>query len=115
MQDGAGQFAVEAMDVAGEFGKAEIDQAVELAQPIAEVLQQPLAQANQFAQLLGGGVGQRRGRGCFWAAKRAIPKASMASVLVRSRSSPANRWVRSGLSNATAKPAVANTANRFFQ
>ena len=43
-QDGAGQFAVEGAHVAGELGKAEIDQAVQLPHAIAEILQQARAQ-----------------------------------------------------------------------
>jgi hypothetical protein len=65
MEDCAGQFAVEAFDVAGELGEAEVDQAVKLAHAITEVLHQPVTQANELAQLLGGGVGQPRGRGAL--------------------------------------------------
>ncbi len=65
MEDCAGQFAVEAFDVAGELGEAEVDQAVKLAHAITEVLHQSVTQANELAQLLGGGVGQPRGRGAL--------------------------------------------------
>jgi hypothetical protein len=75
-----------------------------LAHAIAEVLDQAVARS-----------GKRLAAGCFWAAKRAIPKASMASVCVRCNSSPANRRVRSGFSSATAKPAATKAAKRFFQ
>ncbi len=61
-QDGTGQFAVEGAHVAGEFGEAEIDQAVQVPHAIDEILQQALAQLHQFAQFLGEGVGQGRGR-----------------------------------------------------
>ena len=65
VQDGAGQLAVEAVDVASEFREAQIDQAMQLAHAIAEVLQQPLAQVHQLAQLLGYGVGNASARRPF--------------------------------------------------
>ena len=56
-----GQRAVEAADMAGEFGEAEIDQAVELADPVVEVLAQPIAVADEFAQALGVAIVARTG------------------------------------------------------
>ncbi|HXU54759.1 MAG TPA: hypothetical protein VN744_04950, partial [Casimicrobiaceae bacterium] len=61
VQDGRGELGVEAAHIAREFGKSEIDRAMQLAHPIAEVLQQAIAQAYQFAQFFRGGVGQMRG------------------------------------------------------
>ena len=88
--------------MAGELGEAEIDQAMELTDTVAEVGDQAVTMADQFAQFVGGGIRQRVTAGRFWAPKRAMPSASMESVLVRPRSSPAKRRVRNGLSNATA-------------
>ena len=115
VQDGAGELAVEAADVAGELGEAEIDQAVQLAHAIAEVLQQPVAQAHQLAQLLGGRVGQAGGRGTLLGGEAGDAERVDGVGLGALESSPAKRWVRSGLSNATLWPAAAKAANRFFQ
>ena len=52
-QQTGGEHAVEAADVAGELGEAEIDQAMQLADPIAEILPQPVAMADELAQGLG--------------------------------------------------------------
>ena len=52
-QQTGGEHAVEAADVAGELGEAEIDQAMQLADPIVEILPQPVAMADQLAQNLG--------------------------------------------------------------
>ena len=65
MQDRAGQFAVETAHVAGEFGEAEVDQAMQLAHAITEILQQPLAQTHPRAQLVGGRIGQLCGQWVF--------------------------------------------------
>ena len=62
-QDGDREFAVEGPHMAREFGKAEIDEAVQLPHAIAEVLEQPLAQPDELAQFLGEGIGQGRGGG----------------------------------------------------
>ena len=48
--------------MAGELGEAEIDQAMELTDTVAEVGDQAVAMADQFAQLVGGGIRQP-GRG----------------------------------------------------
>ncbi len=61
MQDGARQFAVQSAHVAGELGEAEVDQAVQLSDAVGEVLGEPVVQADEFAQLLGGGLGQAGG------------------------------------------------------
>src|SRR5512142_2800208 len=53
-QQRAGQHAVQALDVATELRKAEIDQAMELTDAVAEVGDQTVAMADQFAQLVGG-------------------------------------------------------------
>ena len=44
--------------MAGELGEAEIDQAMELTDTVAEVGDQAVAMADQFAQLVGGGIRQ---------------------------------------------------------
>ena len=83
---GGGEHAVEAADVAGELGEAEVDQAVQLAHPVVEVLAQPVAVADELAQ---GSRRPRRAAGWARGASRRRggrgPSASMASVLVRSR------------------------------
>jgi hypothetical protein len=48
--------------VSGELREAEVDQAVQLALPVAEVLDQTNAEPNQLADLLGG-LAEQRGRG----------------------------------------------------
>ena len=88
---------------------------MQLAHPVVEVLPQPVAMADQLAQVLGRLVVQPGGRGALLEAERARPRASIASVLVRSRLASWKRRVRSGLSSATSCPAAASTANRFFQ
>jgi hypothetical protein len=99
----------------GELRKAEIHEPVQLTDPVPEVLPQPIAEPHQLAQLLDRPSGSRLAAGRLCAAKRAIPTASIASVCVRWRSSPAKRRVRSGFNSATAKPAATSAANRFFQ
>src|SRR5262249_13373258 len=44
LENGGGQLTVERLDVASELGKAEIDQAVKLANPVVEVLLEPVAE-----------------------------------------------------------------------
>ena len=61
-QQRARQHAVQALDVAGELGEAEIDQAMELTDTVAEVGDQAVTMADQFAQFVGGGIRQP-GRG----------------------------------------------------
>ena len=85
-QQTGGEHAVEAADVAGELGEAEVDQAMQLADPVAEILPQPVAMADELAQALGGLVVQPGWCGALLeCAERARPVASIASVLVRSR------------------------------
>ncbi len=52
-EQAGGELAVEGPDVAGEFRKAEIDHAVQLADAVVEILAQPVAVADQLAQSLG--------------------------------------------------------------
>lgn len=73
---------------------------------VAAVLQQPFTQAYYFTQIVESLLRKGLAGGFFCAAKRAMPRASIASVLVRSNSSSAKRLVRIGLSNATKKPAL---------
>ena len=100
-QDGAGELAVEAAHIAGEFGEAEIDQAVQLPHAIAEVLQQPLPQAHQFAQLFGRGIGQPGGRGLFLGGEAGEAERINGIGLGALQILLAKRWVRRGLSKAT--------------
>jgi hypothetical protein len=46
-QDHGGQLAVERADIAGELRKAEVDQAVQLADPVVEVRLEPVAVADE--------------------------------------------------------------------
>ena len=52
-QQAGGEHAVEAADIAGELGKAEIDQTVQLAHAVVEILAQPVTMAHQLTQRLG--------------------------------------------------------------
>ena len=64
-EQAGGEHAVEAADVAGELGEAEIDQAMQLADAVVEVLAQPVAMADQLAQGLGDLVVQMGGFGAL--------------------------------------------------
>ena len=55
-QQAGGRHGVEAVDVAGDLGKAEIDQAVKLAHAVVEVLLNAGAMMDEFAQGLGSAV-----------------------------------------------------------
>ena len=123
-QQAGGELAVEAANVAGELseiakrfalGEAEVDQTMELAHPVVEVLAQPVAVADQLAQAFGGLVMQM-GKG--WAlliSEAGRPWALMASVLVRSKLAFWKRLAWNGLSRVTSCSAAVSTANRFFQ
>ena len=64
-EQAGGEHAVEAADIAGELGEAEIDQAMQLADAIVEVLAQPVAVTHEFAQGLGDVVVQMGGFGAL--------------------------------------------------
>ena len=60
-QQASGEHAVEAADVAGELGESEIDQAMELAHSVVEVLPEAVAVADQLAECLGDLIVQTSG------------------------------------------------------
>ena len=64
-QEASGKHAVEAADVARELREAEIDEPVQLTDAVVEVLAQPVAVTDQFAQALGGLVVQPGRRRAF--------------------------------------------------
>jgi hypothetical protein len=84
-EQAGGELACEGADVAGELGEAEIDEAVELADAVVEVLAEAVAVADQFAQGLGDLVVQADGCGALLEGEAGEACSSMASVLVRSR------------------------------
>ncbi len=53
------------MDVAGELREPQVEEPMQLALAIAEVLTQAIPVAQPFAQLLGGRIGQATGRRPF--------------------------------------------------
>ena len=114
-QDSDGELAVERTHVAGEFGEAEIDQAVQLPQPIAEVLKQSFAQVHEFAQFLGECIGQRGHRGLLGGGEtgdgQGIDGIGFGALQIDAREAMRAH----GLSKAMRWPAAAKTANRFFQ
>jgi hypothetical protein len=63
LQQGDGDLAAEITDVSGQLRKSEIDQAVQLAHAVAEVLDEPIAKAHELAQLPSHRVRQTGGRG----------------------------------------------------
>ena len=65
-QQAGGEHAVEAADVAGELGETEVDQAMQLSNAVVEVLAQPVAVADQFAQAVGNLVVQVGGFRAFF-------------------------------------------------
>ena len=65
-EEAGGEHAVEAANVAGELGKAEIDQTMELANAIIEILAQPVTVADQLPQGLGDFVVQMGGGGSLF-------------------------------------------------
>lgn len=72
-EQAGGEHAVEGADVAGELGEAEIDQAMELADAVVEVLAQPVAVADHLAQALGDLVVQPGRRGALFEAEAGEP------------------------------------------
>ena len=68
-EQAGGEHAVEAADVAGEFREDEIDQAMQLAHAVVEVVAQPVAVADQFTQALGDLVVQLGRRGALFEAE----------------------------------------------
>jgi hypothetical protein len=109
------QLAPQIAHLAGELRKAEVHQPVELAHPVPKVLAQPIAKPDQLAQFLRRPIGQPAGRRLFLRGDARDPHCIDGVGLVRCRSSPAKRCVRSGFNSATAKPAAISAANRFFQ
>jgi len=65
-EEAGGEHAVEAANVAGELGKAEIDQTMELANAIIEILAQPVTVADQLPQGLGPAGSRRFRRADGW-------------------------------------------------
>ena len=53
MEHGAGQFAVQAADVASELREAQIDETVQLTHAVAEVLHEPVPVTHELSQFLG--------------------------------------------------------------
>ena len=82
-QQAGGEHAVKTADETGELREAEVGQAVQLAHPVAGILAQPVAVADQLAQRFGDLVGQVGGAERFSKARRGRPWASMLSVSVR--------------------------------
>ena len=113
--EAGGEHAVEATNVAGELGKSEVDQAVQLAHLVVEVLP---GSGRGGAPGRGSRAGiwsrwrtssrrlseasscSRGGAGRFSKASRARPAASIASVFVRSRPASWKRRAVNGFSSA---------------
>jgi hypothetical protein len=114
-EQAGGEHAVEAADVAGEFREDEVDQAMQLAHAVVEVLAQPVAVADQFAQALGDLVVHPGRRRALLEAETGEAMGVVTSVLVRSRLLSWKRRATNGLSSTTSWPAAVSTANRFFQ
>lgn len=114
-QDGRGQRAPEVRDGARELGEAEVDQAVELADPVAEVLDEAIAEVDEFPQFLEGAV--RQGRRLRPLLPAEVREAEGIDG-VRRRPPPCllgEAWGRKGFTRAMAKPRAARVAKRFRQ
>jgi hypothetical protein len=75
---------------------------VPLAHTVPEVLAQPIAEPDELAQFLCRAIGQPAGRRPFLRGEARDPHRIAGVGLVRCRSSPASRRVRSGFTSATA-------------
>ena len=84
----------------GEFGEAEIDQAVELANPVVEVLTQPVSMADKFAQALGRRIVQLRGRGTLLEGQpgkpRGIDRVGLGPLEARVLEAPSRERIEQG-------------------
>ena len=101
-QDRASQRGVQVAEIARELGKPKsISRWSWLTRSTCPGSTAPVA-APVHANSPAAASGRQVGAGRFCAPKRAICRQSMLSVLVRANSSPAKRWVRSGLTRATA-------------
>ena len=114
-EQAGGEHAVEAADVAAEFGEDEIDEAMQLAHAVVEVLAQPVAVADQFAQALGDLVVQPGRRGAFFEAETGEAMGVNDVGLGAFEAAVLEASVTNGLSSATSCPAAVSVANRFFQ
>ena len=114
-EQAGGQHAVEGADVAGELREAEIDQAVELAHAVVEILAQPVAVPDQLAQGLGDRVVQVGGRRALLEGEAGEAGGVDGVGLGPLEAASWKRLAWSGLTSATSWPAAVSTANRFFQ
>ena len=64
-----GSLAVEPPDQSGELGEDEVDEAVDLADPIAEVLAESIVEVDEFTEVVEVGVGRRSGLGTLLGAE----------------------------------------------
>lgn len=112
-QDRASKLGVHVAEKARELEETQVDQSMKLVDPIDNFLHQPRPQPHRFTQFYGRRLRQGGRRRAFGVSQRAICKQSMLSVLVSTNSSPAKRWVRSGLTRATAQASATSVANKF--